>query len=82
MDPVERAGRTEHVARIDRIDRIENGESGESGEHIERTGRDGGEPACWLNLVCEECGKVREGGRCPVCPAEPAGPSVAVDSGS
>ncbi|RKE22689.1 hypothetical protein [Streptomyces sp. TLI_171] len=29
--------------------------------------REGGEPACFLNLVCEECGKVREGGRCPVC---------------
>ncbi|MEV7120586.1 hypothetical protein [Kitasatospora griseola] len=85
MDPVERAGRAEHVARIERIDRVENGESGErveSGGHIESTGREGGEPACWLNLVCDECGKVREGGRCPVCDAEPTGPSVAVDSGS
>ncbi|PJN29745.1 hypothetical protein [Kitasatospora sp. CB02891] len=80
MDPVERAGRTERAGRIEpvaRIDRVE------SGEHIESTGREGGEPACWLNLVCEECGKVREGGRCPVCDAEPAGPSVAeVDAGS
>ncbi|WP_157845485.1 hypothetical protein [Kitasatospora phosalacinea] len=31
-------------------------------EHTE-----GGEPACFLNLVCEECGRVREDGRCPLC---------------
>ncbi|MGW4694194.1 hypothetical protein ACWEO1_17620 [Kitasatospora cineracea] len=34
---------------------------------------EGGEPACFLNLVCEECGKVREDGRCPLCDA-PAAP--------
>lgn len=26
----------------------------------ERHEREGGEPACWLNQVCEECGRVRE----------------------
>ncbi|MFJ1792486.1 hypothetical protein [Kitasatospora griseola] len=76
MDPVERAGRAgraEHVARTDRAESI---------ERVESVEREGGEPACWLNLVCEECGKVREGGRCPVCDAG-AGPSVAeADSGS
>ncbi|WP_404867784.1 hypothetical protein ACI1MP_04640 [Kitasatospora griseola] len=80
MDPVERAGRTEHVTRTEHVARIDRVESG---EHTESTGREGGEPACWLHLVCEECGKVREGGRCPVCDAEAAGPSVAeVDAGS
>jgi rubrerythrin len=38
-------------------------------ERLERIEYEGGEPACWLNLVCEECGKVREDGRCPVCDA-------------
>ncbi|MFF0297640.1 hypothetical protein ACFYST_05160 [Kitasatospora sp. NPDC004614] len=38
---------------------------------MERVESEGGEPACWLNLVCEECGKVREGGRCPVCDSGP-----------
>ncbi|MEU3496430.1 hypothetical protein ABZ747_23435 [Kitasatospora cineracea] len=28
---------------------------------------EGGEPACFLHLVCEECGRVRENGRCPRC---------------
>ncbi|MFD8481157.1 hypothetical protein [Kitasatospora sp. NPDC059673] len=41
----------------------------------ERVESEGGEPACRLNLVCEECGKVREGRRCPVCEPE-------VESGS
>ncbi|MFJ8440700.1 hypothetical protein [Kitasatospora griseola] len=80
MDPVERAGRAEHVARMDRAESIERVEGVERIASVER---EGGEPACWLNLVCEECGKVREGGRCPVCDAGPAEPSVAeVDSGS
>ncbi|MFJ5880357.1 hypothetical protein [Kitasatospora cineracea] len=41
---------------------------------MEPTEPEGGEPACFLNLVCEECGKVRENGRCPLCdpPAAPA----------
>ncbi|MFD7645490.1 hypothetical protein ACFV4P_33100 [Kitasatospora sp. NPDC059795] len=38
---------------------------------MERIESEGGEAACWLNLVCEECGKVRERGRCPVCDAGP-----------
>ncbi|QKW22949.1 hypothetical protein HUT16_31175 [Kitasatospora sp. NA04385] len=37
---------------------------------MEPTEPEGGEPACFLNLVCEECGRVRENGRCPLC--EPA----------
>ncbi|MGW4379957.1 hypothetical protein [Kitasatospora sp. NPDC004531] len=45
----------------------------------ERVEDEGGEPACWLNLVCEECGKVREGGRCPVCEA---GAATGDDSGA
>jgi hypothetical protein len=31
----------------------------------------GGDPVCWLSLVCPECGKIREGaqgeGPCPYC---------------
>lgn len=37
--------------------------------------REGGEPACWLNQVCEECGRVREQpGRadCEHCGHDPA----------
>ncbi|MFJ5926225.1 hypothetical protein ACIQF6_26820 [Kitasatospora sp. NPDC092948] len=45
-------------------------------DHPEHNESEGGEPACWLHLVCEECGKVREGGRCPVCDAEPPGTSL------
>ncbi|MEV6315254.1 hypothetical protein [Streptomyces sp. NPDC051776] len=33
---------------------------------------EGGDPACWLSLVCEECGRVRErpgGGACEQCGA-------------
>ena len=46
---------------------------------MEPTEPEGGEPACFLNLVCEECGKVRENGRCPLCgpAAEASGPASA-----
>jgi hypothetical protein len=34
----------------------------------------GGDPVCWLSLVCPECGKIREGaqgeGPCPYCGAD------------
>lgn len=34
----------------------------------------GGDPVCWLSLVCPECGKIREGvqgeGPCPHCGAD------------
>ncbi|MFJ4674936.1 MULTISPECIES: hypothetical protein [unclassified Kitasatospora] len=46
---------------------------------MEPTEPAGGEPACFLHLVCEECGKVRENGRCPLCDpaaAERAGSPV------
>ncbi|WP_170837884.1 hypothetical protein [Streptomyces sp. TP-A0874] len=36
----------------------------------------GGDPACWLDQVCEECGRIREGGAdgwCPECDGPPAG---------
>ncbi|MFJ2778769.1 hypothetical protein [Kitasatospora sp. NPDC087315] len=35
---------------------------------------EGGEPACWPDRVCEECGRLRERsgpGRCEHCGAEP-----------
>ncbi|MFJ5118360.1 hypothetical protein [Kitasatospora sp. NPDC088548] len=35
---------------------------------------EGGEPACWPDRVCEECGRLRERpgpGRCEQCGAEP-----------
>ncbi|WP_157032271.1 hypothetical protein [Kitasatospora cheerisanensis] len=48
---------------------------------MEHTESEGGEPACWLNLVCEECGKVRERGHCPVCePEQPDASAKAPDS--
>jgi len=34
---------------------------------------EGGDPACWLNRVCPECGRFSEDGqatRCPSCGAE------------
>ncbi|BAJ32307.1 MULTISPECIES: hypothetical protein [Kitasatospora] len=34
---------------------------------MEPTEPAGGEPACFLHLLCAECGKVRENGRCPLC---------------
>ncbi|MEU6084464.1 hypothetical protein [Streptomyces sp. NPDC047108] len=42
---------------------------------------EGGDPACWLSLVCEVCGRVRERphvGACEHCGALPGG---AVDAG-
>ena len=69
-DLPERAGRSGRSGHSDGIDR---------GDRIYRIESEGGEPACWLNLVCEECGKVREGGRCPVCDAEPAGASTGAE---
>jgi hypothetical protein len=44
----------------------------------ERYEEQGGEPACWLNQVCEECGKVRTDlsqARCEHCGHTPDGPA-------
>ncbi|WP_166462981.1 hypothetical protein [Amycolatopsis acidicola] len=30
---------------------------------------EGGDPVCWLNLVCPECGRLREGPAATSCPA-------------
>ncbi|MFJ4671139.1 hypothetical protein [Kitasatospora purpeofusca] len=38
---------------------------------------EGGEPACWLDRVCEDCGRVRERpgpGPCENCGSGPDGP--------
>ena len=32
----------------------------------------GGDPVCWLPLVCDDCGAIREGAACPRCGATPA----------
>lgn len=54
---------------------------------------EGGESACWLDRVCEECGRLRERpgpGPCEFCgyrgdgpggPVEPAGPDGTADRG-
>jgi rubrerythrin len=34
---------------------------------------EGGDPACWLNRVCPDCGRLAEDGpptRCPACGAD------------
>ncbi|MFJ1754080.1 hypothetical protein [Kitasatospora sp. NPDC088134] len=46
-------------------------ESTEPAEPVRPVEPEGGEPACFLHLACEECGKVREHGRCPHCDAPP-----------
>jgi rubrerythrin len=30
---------------------------------------EGGDPVCWLNLVCPGCGRLADGPRPEVCPA-------------
>ncbi|MFG2193907.1 hypothetical protein [Streptomyces sp. NPDC048639] len=47
-------------------------EAADGGEPVD----EGGDPACWLSLVCEECGRVRErpgAGACEHCGALPEG---------
>lgn len=45
----------------------------------------GGDPVCWLSLVCPECGKIREGARgegpCPYCGADENADGVATGDG-
>jgi len=44
----------------------------------------GGDPACWLDRVCEECGRLMEGDVTHHCPVPPVGAkdsSAAVDQG-
>ena len=52
----------------------------------ERHGQEGGEPACWLNQVCEECGRVREDpsrADCEHCGHDPgAGPRTETRAGA
>jgi hypothetical protein len=40
----------------------------------------GGDPACWLDQVCEDCGRLREGDGPHVCPVGVPVPAPAAEA--
>ena len=48
--------------------------AGRDAEHRDAEHEEGGDPVCWIHLVCPECGAIESGGHRPGCGSAPDPP--------
>jgi rubrerythrin len=76
-----RAAEADRTAGSDRAGGADRAAEADRADEASRAADLGGDPVCWLHLVCPECGRFTAeqdagpaaAGRCPECGAEPSG---------